>query len=128
MESTPFQHRLSILRDLLTRKEFDFPSNKPLIGPIIQFVRKTWNNIAPRWYVQYYANQQHSFDSLLLETLQDVFIYQAELEKRINQLEWENKVFALHLQGMDYSLEQVIRYTQVSRVGSSPDSNDSSTL
>ncbi len=50
----------------LAREEFDFPSAVPVLGPLIRVVRKAWNSISTRWYVQHYAKQQAQFDTAVL--------------------------------------------------------------
>ncbi len=52
--------------------EFDFPSRVPILGPFIRSVRKLWNNIAARWYVRHYVQQQMAFNTAVLDALQAI--------------------------------------------------------
>ena len=47
-----------------------FVSHAPVIGPLIAWVRTTWNNVAARWYVQAVVEQQNEFNQLVVEQLQ----------------------------------------------------------
>ncbi len=49
--------------------ERPFTSQTPLFGPLIVWLRTTWNNVAAKWYMQPLLAQQNQFNDLLVTQL-----------------------------------------------------------
>lgn len=73
----------------LAFKEFDFPSRLPVLGPAIQKVRRAFNNISTRWYVNFFQQQQTEFNSALLSALRTLEQTNLRQEQKIIALEQE---------------------------------------
>lgn len=69
MNPSEIRELLEVLNQRTAFTEYDFKSDVPVIGPILQRVRRLWNNISTRWYVRHYAQQQLQFQQTLLQTL-----------------------------------------------------------
>ncbi|MBN1875292.1 MAG: hypothetical protein JXA33_13775 [Anaerolineae bacterium] len=73
----------------LARTEFDFVSDVPVVGPLIQTVRRFWNNVATRWYVQHYVRQQMQYDRSVYFALRTIIARQEQLSAQIMDLAME---------------------------------------
>lgn len=70
----------------LERTEFDFASSVPVLGPLIQAIRRFLNNIAPRWYVQHYMQQQMQYDRSVYYALRTLAVQQERLAAQVTEL------------------------------------------
>jgi hypothetical protein len=52
-----------------TIEERPFRSDKPLVGPLIVWVRRMWNGVSTRWYVRPLIEQQNEVNRRLAEEL-----------------------------------------------------------
>lgn len=50
--------------------EHEFTSDKPVIGPAIAALRRTWNDVSTKWYVQSAIEQQMAFNALVARLLE----------------------------------------------------------
>jgi hypothetical protein len=65
-----------MLRNAGRLEERPFHSEAPLLGPVIVWFRARWNNIAARWFVLPFVEQQRQFNDLVAAQL-------AELEEQL---------------------------------------------
>lgn len=65
-------------------EERPFTSDVPLLGPLIVRFRNAWNDVASRWYVNYFMKQQNEFNRLAVRQLES---YEAELREQMQLLE-----------------------------------------
>jgi multidrug efflux pump subunit AcrA (membrane-fusion protein) len=87
MTQEEFEQRLAALQARMKVSEYDFYSPAPVIGPLIMAIRRGWNNISARWYVQDYARQQLEFQRELVQLLQAMQQDNAQLRQQITLLE-----------------------------------------
>ncbi len=59
----------TLLKQKATVRERPFVSTVPVVGPLIVWVRTTWNNVAARWYVLGMVQQQNEFNDLVVTQL-----------------------------------------------------------
>lgn len=69
MNPSEIRELIEVLNQRTAITEYDFKSDVPVIGPILQKTRQLWNNIASRWYMRHYAQQQLQFQQTLLQVL-----------------------------------------------------------
>lgn len=86
MNSTEFQHLLDTLARHTQVTEYDFRSNFPVLGPLVQRVRLMWNNISTRWYVRDYAQQQLQFQIKLLQVIERLYAENQELHGQLDDM------------------------------------------
>lgn len=67
------------LQELAQLRERPFISNAPVVGPLIVRFRSAWNGVSTRWYVRPMADQQSTFNQLLIEALR-------RLESRLDEI------------------------------------------
>jgi hypothetical protein len=81
---------LNELRQCAQIREYEFRSGIPVVGGLIAGLRRLWNNIASRWYVQHAVQQQIAFNLELVAALE-------QLAQRIEGLEGAMKQSASRL-------------------------------
>jgi ribosome-associated translation inhibitor RaiA len=69
-ESEPTHNHITTRKWQL--QERPFPSNKPVIGPIIDRLRQFWNNISVGWYVHPVVWQQNEINQELVDITVEV--------------------------------------------------------
>ena len=82
----------SALEELAERADLEEPgfhSEARLIGPLIVRVRRAWNWMAARWYVQGWMAQQVELNTRMLSLLSGLIQLQEGSERRIRELELE---------------------------------------
>jgi hypothetical protein len=67
----PLDESLSLLRANQTLVEQPFRSRVPLIGPVIAWFRRQWNNVSATWYVRPLIAQQNRFNAAVVDQLTD---------------------------------------------------------
>ncbi|MBP6016254.1 MAG: glycosyltransferase family 2 protein [Candidatus Promineofilum sp.] len=90
--------RLSAVAEL---RERPFTSDVPVFGPLIARFRAAWNNVASRWYLGHFMNQQSEFNRLAVREIER---YETELHEQMVLLE-EQIVQTVELQQQIESLE-----------------------
>ena len=50
-------------------QERPFVSHKPLIGPLIAFIREMWNSVSTKWFVRAILQQQNEFNEALVRAV-----------------------------------------------------------
>lgn len=62
-------HDLSQLWDKHELHPEPFTSSVPVVGPVIVWFRRLWNNVATRWYLAPIIRQQNQFNAELIHAL-----------------------------------------------------------
>ena len=78
----PLQESLDHLRAGQRLAELPFQSRVPLLGPVISWFRRQWNNVSTTWYVRPLIDQQNRFNAAVVDhlTAQDARIDRQEAE------------------------------------------------
>ena len=96
------------LRAKQTIREQPFRSDKPIIGPIIVWLRTVWNNISTRWYVLPLLQQQNEFNAsvvaLLAAHLRDVGERLEEIDERLIDLDRDQTTLTRNVAELSYRL------------------------
>lgn len=62
-------------------QERPFQSDTPLIGPLIVWLRESWNSVSTKWYVRPLIQQQNEFNRLTVEQLKEIIELRMRLEE-----------------------------------------------
>jgi hypothetical protein len=92
--------------------EKPFVSTAPFIGPILVWLRTTWNNVATKWYVRAILQQQNEFNRLAVrhqEYLQERFW---EMDRRLIDQDRDQSVLSHNLAELSAGLNQMNRLLQ----------------
>lgn len=81
---SPIDERIADLQARAVVAERPFVSHMPLLGPLITFVRRTWNSVSTKWFVLPMVQQQNEFNQLVVHTLHQSLTTQAQLGRRLN--------------------------------------------
>ncbi len=78
-DSSPWIARVNHLRDRLDElenpvpfREHLFVSHTPLIGPLIVRLRTLWHNVAARWAIRTFSDQQQTINLQMAQTLREI--------------------------------------------------------
>jgi len=74
------ERQISDLRAQAHIKEEPFTSHLPLVGRLVVFIRKTWNNVAAKWYVRPMLHQQNLFNQAVVRAMHEVLRTQRDLD------------------------------------------------
>ena len=109
MNATEFQHTLDTLVRCTQVTEYDFRSNLPVIGPLVQRVRLFWNGISTRWYVRDYARQQLQFQTNLLRVIEVLYAENQELQRQLNGMTTSLNVLNIRDAMLKQDIDAIVR-------------------
>jgi hypothetical protein len=67
-------------------QERPFVSSIPILGWLISFIRRVWNNVAARWYVLRILQQQNAFNQAAVQMIASSALTQIRLETRVDEM------------------------------------------
>lgn len=97
------------LRAKQTIREQPFRSDKPIIGPIIVWLRTVWNNISTRWYVLPLLQQQNEFNASVVAYLREMNERLAEIDERLIDLDRDQMALTHNVAELSYRLIRLDR-------------------
>jgi hypothetical protein len=80
--------------------ERPFVSHKPLIGPLIVFVREMWNSVSTKWFVRAILEQQNEFNQAVVRAVN-------ELDIRICDNDRDSTALAVEIAKVGYRLNRI---------------------
>lgn len=81
-------------------EERPFVSHKPLIGPLIVFIREMWNSISTKWFVRAILQQQNEFNEAVVRSVN-------ELDMRICDNDRDSTALAVEIAKVGYRLNRI---------------------
>lgn len=84
---SPIADRFADLQARAVVVEKPFISHMPVLGPLIAFVRRTWNSVATRWFVLPMVQQQNEFNQLVVDALRRSLTASAQLGSRLEDVD-----------------------------------------
>ncbi len=87
--------------------ERPFVSDVPILGPLIVFVRRAWNNVAARWFVLPLVQQQNRFNQMVVDAVRESLRSWARLDKRIDTLDARLDEMLAKIDRVDQHLDQL---------------------
>ena len=109
MNVREFQQALDTLVRCTQVTEYDFRSNLPVIGPLVQRVRLFWNGISTRWYVRDYARQQLQFQTNLLRVIEVLYAENQELQRQLNGMTTSLNVLNIRDAMLKQDIDAIVR-------------------
>jgi len=67
--------------------ELPFVSGVPVVGPLIVRIRRLWNWMSTKWYVQPLVQQQNAFNALVIESLRAIDLSLQAVEASVSERE-----------------------------------------
>lgn len=77
--------RITELQARARIQERPFVSHVPVVGHLIAFIRRTWNNVATRWFVLPMVHQQNAFNQAVVQTFRELVHTQDQLSARLDE-------------------------------------------
>ena len=74
---------LSQLQQKWQVEERPFQSNTAVVGPLITWLRQSWNSISTKWYVRAIVQQQNEFNRLTVAQFQEVEKIVTDMNSRL---------------------------------------------
>lgn len=96
------------LNQQLTEKwqvtERPFTSNMPVIGAVIVYFRRLWNNLSTTWYVRPLLQQQNEFNHLLTQYVNELTAIDDELNGRLTAADQDQAELSRQLAELTYAV------------------------
>ncbi len=81
-------------------EERPFVSHKPLIGPLIVFIREMWNSVSTKWFVRAILQQQNEFNEAVVRAVN-------ELDMRVCDNDRDSTALAVEIAKVGYRLNRI---------------------
>jgi hypothetical protein len=92
--------------------EKPFVSSVPLVGPLLTWLRTTWNNVATKWYVRAILQQQNEFNRLTVRHQEYLQERLWEFDRRLIDQDRDQSVLSHNLAELSAGLNQMNRLLQ----------------
>lgn len=88
-------------------RERPFSSGVPVIGPLIVWIRQTWNDMSTTWYVRSLLQQQNEFNHLVVQQLRSVDMLDAEFDARLTDADRDGTMLARQVAELTYAVTRM---------------------
>jgi hypothetical protein len=109
--------------------EQPFASNVPILGPLIVWLRTSWNNMAARWYVRPLTAQQNEFNRMLVQRIRDlethVYDTTAALDRDQSFTKRDVAALELRLRELNRELKRIDEFLELERARNEKKLSDS---
>ena len=88
-------------------QEIPFTSSVPIFGPIVVFVRNSWNSVATKWYVRRIVQQQNQYNRLLADLVEHCYTQLVEEDRETSEVIHDIAELATILNSINSSVQSL---------------------